>query len=60
VLTPLIAPVMGYDISGPQDTLDIKKTRIFLRAGFFLGEDSFSVHSSNWKTGTDLDGLLHY
>ena len=38
VLTSLVAPSLGYEISAPQDTLDIKKTEsFFLQEFFFLG-----------------------
>jgi len=41
-LTSLVAPVLGYEILAPQDTLEIKalevsSCRIFF-AGYFLGQ----------------------
>ena len=59
VLMSLVAPVLGYEISAPQGTLDIKKTpkisicKIFLE-GFLLN----SLPQRN--TCSNLNCLLHH
>jgi len=60
VLTSLVAPVLGYGISAPQDTLDMKETVEVSSYRIFSWGIS-SLHSlPPWNTGTDLDRLLHY
>lgn len=47
VLTSLVAPVLGYEISAPQDTLDIKKSlKVFSCKDFFLGDFSSAQSST--------------
>jgi hypothetical protein len=59
VLTSLVALVLDYEISAPQDTLDKKKTlKVSSCRIFSWGTSQHSLPP--WNTGTDLNHLLHY
>jgi hypothetical protein len=59
VLTSIVAPVLGYGISAPQDTMDIKMTG-FSSFRIFSWGISSQHNLPPWNTGTYLDHLLHY
>jgi hypothetical protein len=60
VLTSLVAPVLVYEISAPQDTLNIKETLEVSSCRIFSWGISSQHNLQPWNTGIDLDSFLHY